>query len=103
MDWAAFTTAFFGFMRVSESTAANDSFNERTLSGKDVRYKEDTEHHRCPRQTHFITAAMFYHYVIVININHVQCGANVTPTQRNGFYIKESISTELKEEFMRYI
>ena len=42
MYWAAFTTAFFGFMQVSEFTAASDtSFNERTLRGKDVQFKED--------------------------------------------------------------
>ena len=35
MYWAAFTTAFFGFMRVSQFTAASDtSFNEQTLRGK---------------------------------------------------------------------
>ena len=42
MYWPAFTTAFFGFMRVSQFTASSDtSFNEQTLRGKKVQFKED--------------------------------------------------------------
>ena len=60
MYWSAFTTAFFGFMRVSEFTAANDmSLNERTFCGKDVHFKEDMVVLYL-RQIYFITAAMQY-------------------------------------------
>ena len=42
MYWAAFTTAFFSFMWVSEFTAASDtSFNEQALREKNVQFKED--------------------------------------------------------------
>ena len=61
MYWEAFTTAFFSFMRVSEFTAASDtSFNERTLHGKDVQFKEDMVvlHLRMSKSDPFITAAM---------------------------------------------
>ena len=42
MYWAAFTTPFFGLMRVSEFAAvSNTSFDQRTLCGRDVQLNDD--------------------------------------------------------------